>query len=195
MNELKKYLNKTHQYISLHRNEAILVAAGLATIAVLGALFIYGHVTKYAYEPTKACDMFTPEKALDLLGEKIVNVTTNNKEVSIQGDLATSSCGYTNERNDANAMTVAAIKVRSAINDKGAILNKSEYTKSRASNEVENVENIGDEAYYNKTSGQLHIYNNRDWIILNYGTGSDPSSNSIEKAKEFAKVVGLTKTK
>lgn len=193
MNKIREYLKNFKQYVELHRNEAILVGAALATIAVLGALFIYGHVSKYVYEPTKACTLFTPEKALDLLGEKVVNVTTNNKGVSIQGDLATSSCGYTNEKNDASAMTVAAVKVRSAINDKGAILNKSDYTKSRASNEVEDVKKIGDEAYYNKTSGQMHVYKNRDWIILSYGMGSDPASNTIEKATELAKAIGLAK--
>ena len=193
MNDFQKYLNKAKEYISLHRNETILVATAVATLAILGALFVYGHVSKYVYEPTKACDMFTPEKALDLLGEKVVNVTTNSKDAAIQGDLAISSCGYTNEKNDANAMTVAAIKVRSAINDKGAVLNKSDYTKSRASNEVEDVKNVGDEAYYNKTSRQMHVYKNRDWIILSYGIGSDPSSNTVEKATELAKAVGLAK--
>lgn len=193
MNQFRNYLTKTKDYASMHRNEAILVTTAFATIAILGALFVYGHVSKYVYEPTKACTIFTPEKALDLLGEKVVNVTTNNKDVVVQDDFATSSCGYTNEKNDANAMTVAAIKVRSAINDKGAILNKSEYTKSRAANEIQDVKNIGDEAYYNPASGQLHVYSNRDWIILSYSVGSDQKTSTVEKVVELAKAVNLSR--
>lgn len=193
MNQFREYLNKTQQYISLHRNETILVATGFATLAILGALLVYGHISTYVYQPTKACDVFTPEKALDLMGEKIVNVTSNNKDVSIKDNLATSSCGYTNEKSEANTMTVAAIKVRSAINDKGAILNKSDYTKSRAANKVEDVKNIGEEAYFNPASGQLHVYKDRDWIILSYGIGSDPTANTLEKATELAKAVNLAR--
>jgi hypothetical protein len=193
MDRISTYLNNAKQYIDLHRNEVILVGCAVATAGVLGALFVYGHVTKYAYEPTKACDMFTPAKALDLLGEKVVNVTTNNKGVSIEGDLATSSCGYTSENLDMNAMTVAAVKVRSAINDKGAVVNESAFTKTSSASDIQSVENIGEEAYYNPANGQLHVYNNRDWVILSYTVGSDPKSSTLEKVTELAKTVGLAK--
>lgn len=186
-----KRVAKTREYIELHRSEAVLVGAAIATLVILGALFAYGHFSKYVYTPTNACTVFSPDKAIDLIGDKVVNVTTNSKEVAISGDLGTSSCGYTDEKEDMNAMTVAAVKIRSAINDNGAILNKSDFTKARASNEVEIVTGVGDEAFYNTATGLMHVYNNRDWYILNFGLGSDPTSNTVEKTTELARAIGL----
>lgn len=188
MDQIKKYLNDTKQYIELHRNETILVAAAIATLAVLGALIVYGRVTTYVYEPTKACTLFSPDKAIKFFGGNVKNVTTNNGEVSVSSNLATSKCGYVNETSDVNALAPAAIAVRSSINDKGTALNRELFDKSSKSVEVEAVKDVGDAAFYETATGKLHIFKDRDWIILSYGTGSDPS---LEKTTELARTIGL----
>jgi hypothetical protein len=83
-------------------------------------------------------------------------------------------------------MIVAAMTVRSGINDKGVEQNKTEFSVGRPHKNIEIVKDLGDNAYFNQTLGQLNILDGRKWIILSYGVGSAPEANTVDKAVELA---------
>ena len=128
----------------------------------------------------------TPSKAQDLLGEKVISVDT--KGAAISGDIAISKCSYTDSNEVKELMIVAAIAVRSGINDNGVLKNKKDFAASRANDTVENVDGIGDSAYCNPLRGQLNILEGRRWIIVSYGIGTSPETNTVDKAIELANV-------
>jgi hypothetical protein len=187
---MNNYLLATKNFIMTHRKKVIIASAGtVLAIAVLTTavlLFIY-NMPKTAYQPVKACDMFTSAKAQDLLGDKVISVDTKAPVVS--GDTAVSKCSYTDSNPVKDKMMVAAIAVRTGINEDGLKQNKTEFAASKSNNKTEVVENLGDSAYFNKVTGQLNILKDHEWIILSYGVGSTPQDNSLDKAKELAKKI------
>lgn len=175
-----KVLSKKHKDLLVGFGVIAFLAALVGGFAVLAA---QNHVT---YQPVKACDMVTLSEAKDLLGTKTLN-SVNEKPV-IEKDTAVSRCGYTDGNEIQGQMMVAAIIVRSGVNDKGVEQNKAQFIAGKPKKEgIETVEGVGDAAYYSAEIGQLNVLNGRDWLILSYGLGSDPLANTLENAKKLAK--------
>ena len=87
-------------------------------------------------------------------------------------------------------MMVAAIIVRSGVNDDGVEQNKAQFAAGKPKKAgIESVKGVGDEAYYNSELGQLNVLRGRDWLILSYGLGSDPLANTLDDAKKLAHAV------
>lgn len=181
---MNRYLQAVTTYVTTHRNEAVTTAVVAVVFIFVVALFIYDSTPHYVYQPVKACDLLTPAEAQDMLGDKVLSTDANTPVVS--DDTATSKCSYSDENPDKSKMMVAAVAVRSAIDDKGAQQNKVDFATARANNDVEIVKNVGDSAYFNKTSGQLNVLSGHMWLILNYGVGSTPQTNTVDKAVELA---------
>jgi len=184
---MNNLIKTTKTYITTHKRDSIISLVLILIIAGLVALFIYNNLSRIVYQPTDACDMLTPAKAQDLLGEKVISLDT--KGAVISGDVATSKCSYTDENPNKDNMVVAAIAVRSGINDKGVQQNKADFATSRANGTVEDVKNLGDSAYFNPVRGQLNILDDKRWIIISYGIGAAPEANTLDKAIELANVV------
>lgn len=86
---------------------------------------------------------------------------------------------------------VAAVTIRSGINDEGVAKNKSDFAQSNAVNASEDVPGIGDSAFFNGKAGQLNVFKGKSWYIFSYGLGDSPEQNTLEKSLELArKVVG-----
>ncbi len=187
---MKHYVRVAKAYASAHKNILTNGALVILVIAV-AALFVYTTTPHYTYQPVKACDLLTPAEAQDLLGDHVINVDTKAPVVS--DSLATSKCSYTDSpaETDIGDMMVAAVAVRSAVEDEGIAKNKTDFAAAKANNDVEDVKDVGDSAYFNKTNGQLNILDGRSWIILNYGAGSAPETNTVDKAVELAHKVLL----
>jgi hypothetical protein len=174
-------------YIGVHKKVlAISTAITLGFVSLI-ALFIYNNPQIVVYQPTNACNLLTPAKAQSLLGDKVISLSTDAPVVS--GNTAISKCSYTDNNPDKNLMMVAAVAVRSGINDKGIQQNKTEFATSRSSKDVEAVKDLGDSAYFNQTLGQLNIIDGRRWIILSNGLGSTPDTNTLDKTVELAKKI------
>ena len=184
------FLKKLKKYITEH-NEAFIggaIVVGLIVIVAIVAIVSGLSGPRIDYKPVKACDLFTPTEAQKLIGgEKVIGVDT--KDPVIEGNAATSKCSYTDDNADPNQMIVAAVALRSAINDQGVLENKNDFATARANNNVDTVTGIGEDAYYNKVNGQLNILSDKKWIIISYGAGAKPQDNTPEKAVELAKVV------
>lgn len=185
---MKQYIDTAKKFIIKH-DEVFIGIAFVAVIAIAIAAVAYINTPKIVYEPAKACELFTPEEAGSFLGDEILSTEANRPD--IQGDLATSKCSYTDKNPDQAKMLVAAVAIRSGINDEGIAKNKTDFAKAKVANNAEAVKGIGESAYFNKTNGQLNILKGTSWIIISYGVGATPQENTLEKATELAhKVVG-----
>lgn len=186
----KIFLAKQKKYIVEHNELFIGIAIVAGIVIVVAAITIITQLSgpRITYQPVKACDLFTPSEAQKLIGgERVIGVDTKNPV--IDGDTATSKCSYTDDNTVQDQMIVAAVAIRSAINDEGVAKNKDDFATARANNAVDTVTGLGEDAYYNKVNGQLNILSDKKWIIISYGKGSSPQDNTPEKAVELARVV------
>jgi hypothetical protein len=186
---LQKHYRSIRQYVIKHNEQVIgiSIVSGLILLIIVIAIVVQMSGPRIVYQPQEACKLFTPAEAQQLLGENIIG--SNPQDPEIIDNVATSRCSYTDENPDATQMLVAAVAVRSAINDDGLIRNKDEFAAAKANNDADIVTGIGDSAFFNKTNGQLHVLDDKSWIILSYGIGSDQQSNTPEKVSELAKLV------
>jgi hypothetical protein len=178
------YIHTPTTFVASHKKEFITGAAILCGGALLVALYMYNNPPVVVYRPTDACAILTPVEAEQLLGEKVYSVDTKGSLVT--GNIATSKCSYTDQNRDTSKILVAAIAVRSGVNDKGVQQNKTDFTSRRPSNGVETVDNLGDSAYFNLVNGQLNILKGRQWIVLSYGVGTAPEANTLDMALKLA---------
>ena len=162
---------------------AAVVVAVLAIIAAI-ALVIYNSTPKVDYEPTAACSTLTTAEARELLGDNAFNANTN--EPIISGNTATSRCGYTDGNANTQDLIVAAVIVRSGINDNGVEQNKIEFANGTPTQGVEIVTGLGDSAYFNQVNGQLNVLKGRNWFILSNGLGTAPEANTLEDVTALA---------
>ena len=192
---LKHHFHTAKTYIAAKSDTII----GIAVIIIVAALivsivaFIQNSTPRIVYQPAKACDLLTIEKAREMLGNRTLKSGVSDP---VQNEnTATSKCGYTDGNPDTKNLVVAAIVVRSGINDKGVEQNRSEFTSGRPDVDVEIINELGDSAYYNQANGQLNVLDGRNWIIFSYGVGSSTDTNSVEKSVELAKKVLRDQTK
>ena len=184
---MKQYIQAIKTYITTHKKAlAIGTAVILAIVVLITAiiLFIQNSKTKIVYQPANACDLLTPDEARELLGNKSIHSGVQTPVLS--GDTAISRCGYTDGNPDTNNMIVAAIVVRSGVNDKGVAKNKTEFETNQSAKDVESVKNLGDSAYFNKAIGQLNVLSGHEWVIFSYGVGPAPSTNTLDNAVRLA---------
>lgn len=173
---MKQSIETAKTHIVTHQRNYLLGAIGFILVAVLVALFIYNNPQKIVYKPQNACELFTPAKAQDLLGDHVINVNTD--KVTIEGNIGTSKCSYTDSNPNQNQMKVAAIAIRSGINDGGIAENKAGFRGAKAQSGMQPVSGIGNDAFFNPNRGQLNILSDRLWILVSYGVGATPQSNS-----------------
>ena len=182
-------MTETTEPTSYKKELIIGAAVVLAVLVIVGAiaLFIYNSTPKVVYQPAIACDTFTVAEAKEVLGDG--TLSTNNNEPVVSGNTATSRCGYTDGNSNTDSMLVAAIIVRSGINDTGVQQNKTEFANGTPAQAVEIIKDLGDSAYFNQTNGQLNILKGRNWFILSNGLGSAPEANNVEDAVKLAQAV------
>jgi len=187
---IKPYFLSAVQYARTHKKHLLIGALSVVSIiaaVVIVLLYVESQRTKILYSPMNACNLLLEDEARDLLGRRTLQ--SDAKTPVITGDVAVSRCGYTDGNPDVEAMLVAAIMVRSAINDDGVTQNNDDFFASKATDGKEAVDGIGDGAYFDTLRGQLHILDERKWIILSYGTGSAPEANTLDDALALAKKI------
>jgi len=187
---MKDHFNNARQYVLTHKDYFITgswITAAILLIIVVTAVYVYSVSPKIVYKPMHACDLLTPTEAQQLLGDKII--ASKAEKPVVADETATSKCSYTDENPSQGAMRVAALAVRAGINDDGVAKNKADFAIAKQNNAVEVVEGIGDGAYFNTTNGQLNVLDGYNWLIVNYGIGSAPQTNTVEQASELARKV------
>lgn len=185
---MKRYVTRVKEYVFTNPRKVkiALVAFGiLLGAAILGGLFIYNNQSKIIeldYNPVVACTLLTKDEAKELLGRNVID--TNKNAVSVTQSRATSKCSYSDD-NGGN-MAVIGLAVRSAVTKAGIDENKRDFAASKAANQVETVEGVGDEAFYLPANGQLNILKGRAWLLITHGVGDDKSTYTLENAKKVA---------
>ena len=185
---MNTYFQTAKDYVLEHKKEFIRGASIVLAIAViLVGLALYSYNTsqpKIVYEPAPACELLTLDEAKGFLGDATINGV--NSDFVQTGNIVTSRCGYSDGKIDTANAVVIGIAVRSGINDEGIEQNKSQFNNGMPTSNVEIVKDLGDSAYYNQTLGQLNILKQSTWIILSYGPGVSPASNTLEDALKIA---------
>lgn len=187
---MKSHFKTAWQYVLAHRKPVIAIVITVILAAVLAVTLVTAlrpkPAPKLVYQPVKACDLFTTTEAHTLLGKDVVGNVT---DPVVSGDTATSKCSFTSLSIDENAVTVAAVAVRSAVSKKGMSKNTEEFATAAAQSGNQPVTDLGEKAYFNPTRGQLNVLDGRQWIIVSYGQGVAPESNTLDKDTELAGIV------
>ena len=184
---MNHYIQAAKSYLLAHKKDISTAAPIVICLAFLIGIVVYATVRNMpniVYQPVKACDLLTPAKAQDLLGDHVFNV--DSKLPVIAGDNATSKCGFSDANEDANQMAVAAVAIRSGINDKGDAKNKADFRVKKAGANTQVVNDLGDSAYYDLKLGQLNVLDGHNWFIFSNGPGNAPEANTLEKSLELA---------
>lgn len=192
---MNEHVETTKTYIKTHKSELIIGTSVLvAIIAIIAAIIIvvYSSTPKIVYQPANACGLLTMDEAKELMGDGTLNSNSTNPVQS--KNIATSNCGYTDGNPQTEDMIVAAISVRSGVNDDGVAQNKKEFNAGKPTEGIEAVKDIGDDAYFNELSGQLNVIDGKNWILFSYGPGSAPTTNTLEQTMELARKVLPQKT-
>jgi len=194
---MNHYIHAAKNFIVTHKTEAVIIAAAVLILALLTAVFLYNLpkpvVVNVKYKATNACTLFTPDKAESLLGDHVIS-HGDTKPVLSGKNIAISKCGYTDTNPDQNQMRVAAVAIRSAINDEGVQQNKTEFATAKSVPTVQAVDNLGDSAFFDPQLGQLDILDGRMWIIVSYGAGATPQDNTLDNALTLAHKIMPTKS-
>ena len=187
---LMRFINTCLSVLRTHKQYVVtctVVIACVLAAAALILLFVRSSTPKLVYDPVAACSLFTASEARELLG--VTALQSNDTEPEISGDTAISKCGYTDGNRNTEQMVVAAVIVRSGINENGVAENKEDFVRLQPRGSTEIVQNLGDAAYFNLTNGQLSVLDGKQWIIVSYGVGSTPEANTKEDAIRLATVV------
>lgn len=186
--QFQKYTQAVQTYVSAHKKDIQIAAPIIGILVILVGLITLStikNLPNIVYQPTKACDLLTPEKAQSILGDKMKGVDSNDPV--IKGNTAISKCGYNDLNPAAGQLKVLAVGVQSGINDKGVAQNKAGFKQSQKGKTVETVKGLGEEAYFDPVTGSLHILDGQRWVILNYGYGESPQDNSVEQETAIAR--------
>src|SRR5690348_14135180 len=142
---MNKYIQTAKEYLTTRNKEFIIGVSVIVVGAVLIgsiAVYVYTSRPKIVYQPTKACALLSEESAKELLGSKALRSSSKDPVLAESGNTTTSECGYTDGNSDVDNMLVAAISVRSGVNDEGVQLNKREFATNKSSREVEIVKDL-----------------------------------------------------
>lgn len=188
---MNKYIQSVKSYITSSSGKELIIGVsvviGFILLVVAVVLFIQHSGPKIDYQPSVACSLLSKDEAKEMLGDQVLDRAPASP--TLQNDVATSKCSYTDMNPEQDQMKVAAIAVRSAVTDKGTDKNKREFAAAKLNPGMQTVNNVGDNAFFNPELGQLNILKGRDWIILSYGVGADPKSNTLEDAIELSQKV------
>lgn len=137
------------------------------------------------YPPLDACNLLTETNAKTILGtQKVIN-NRSAPTINTATNIGTSKCSYTDMNMD--NMSVIAVAIQSGINDKGVQKIKDDFAASQKNNEVEEVDGVGEKAYYLSIKGQLNVRDDHHWYIFNHSSGDNPTNTTKQQAIDFAK--------
>lgn len=182
---MTKDLNTKKAKLTITKQAQVIVA--VAALLIVGGFFVYKHFAGPEYQPITACQLFSPEEAISLLGDEVVSSSIGPV---IKDKIATSKCSYTNGQKNNGQMSVAAVAVRHALSPTAVSQNKSQFETNLSVKTSKAVDGFGSQAFLDTTRGQLNILNDDTWIIVSYARGAiAPSGTVTEQLKQLANLV------
>ena len=183
---MNNFLDSARGFISRNRVQVITVAIIVAVVCLGAAISIY-QSHRLAYPAVKACSLLTEDIAKELLGEKVIGITSG--EPVTENNIATSKCSYTDSNPSTDDMKVAAVAVLSPRNTNGEETIKTSFQSAKSSSGVQSVREIGDSAFFDKSVGQLNVLNKDIWIKFSFGTGEAIEDTTVDDLLSFAEII------
>lgn len=152
---------------------------------VLIGLFAYNlpKGPEIVYQPLKACELLTPDKAIDFLGGgKVINTEKNTPVIT--ENTAISQCSYSDTSQ--TDLKIVALAVMSAINDDGTQKVKSDFAERQKNRDTTPVNGIGEKAYFDNSTGQLNILLAKQWATISYGSANSQISHTLAETLPVA---------
>lgn len=126
-----------------------------------------------------ACDVLTEDVAKAILGTDISKPDGSIGDIST-ADIAVTNCNYTTNIHATSSSVPKAsgvsVLARVAKTEAGATSNKEQFQSKPAG--VEDVNGIGDNAFYNPAFRQLNVLKGNNWYIVTYYIDSITNANS-----------------
>jgi hypothetical protein len=135
--------------------------------------------TKKPYEVADACQILTKAIAADIWGSG-ANQKQTKPTLTSMGNAT--DCTYT--KKDLK-MSLSILTPRNAGEQKTIISNFT----SLKSIDGQPVSNLGSQAFWSHTYGQLNIIASNRWFVVEYGPANNPSSRTQAQALQVAKAI------
>ena len=144
-------------------------------------------------EGINACDLLTEDVAKIILGDLAKNGELPAGQ-AVTKDIAVSDCVYTARIDPSAPVSLANTKgvsllIRSAKTSKGVDSNNDQFGAFKPSG-VQDVEAIGDNAFFNPEFGQLNVLKDGNWYIVNSYIGN-AGIGTLDSNKELANLLNL----
>lgn len=183
---MKDFWEKTKLFISRNLAQVVTVAIIIALVSLGAAVSIY-QSHRLAYPATEACSLLTEATAKQVLGEKVIGITSG--EPITEGDVSTSKCSYTDANPVEAEMKIAAIAVLSPRNASGETTITSSFQSAKSSSGIQAVRDIGDSAFFDKSIGQLNVLVDDIWMKFSYGPAESVEATTVDSQLDFAKLI------
>ena len=135
-----------------------------------------------------ACDVLTSERASRILGP-VADIPTSTAAATTDGDAAVTSCTYlAADRNERGGRVTVGLVVRTALSDAGAVDNRRRFEPAQLPDGAEQVDGLGDRAFWAPGLGQLNVLADDQWFVVTYG-GIDPRENTLSATRRAAGVI------
>lgn len=140
-----------------------------------------------------ACDILTSTIAKQILGDAAVKSIAPASQISTK-DVSISDCVYTARIDPSGAVSTSNTKgvnvlVRAAKTSAGVESNKSQFGSNKPAG-VQDVDVIGDAAFFNPQYGQLNILKGGNWYIVTNYSGT-AGVGTMESDKQLADLIEL----
>lgn len=135
-----------------------------------------------------ACDVLTEKVVKEIIGQEVQKIATPASGIGT-ADNSVSNCNFITKMSEAVTseepkLSGASLLVYAAKTPAGAESNKLQFKEKPA--DVQPVEGIGDDAFYNPDFRQLHVLKGSNWYVVTSYKDSILNS-SLESNKELAK--------
>ena len=140
---------------------------------------------KAAFTTYEACKLLTKEKAASLLGTSAT--LGMEPSPSNSDDLKVTNCVYNNNAGDIRDIVSISLLVRTPLTQAGADSNMETFSNTSAIGETI-VDEYGEKAMWNSTTGQLNILKDKNWIIITFGK-AQPNLRTLDDAKKAADIL------
>jgi hypothetical protein len=140
-----------------------------------------------------ASDVLTAAIAGQILGDAAAKADLPAGRVSTK-DVSVSSCVYTARIDPQGARGIrntkgVSVLVRAAKTSAGADSNKSQFSVNKPVG-VQDVDGLGDKAFFNPQYGQLNILKGGNWYIVSSYSGS-VGRGTVESCRQLADLLAL----
>lgn len=143
-----------------------------------------------SFKSVKACDVLTLDDAKRVLGSNAQPGDTTANTIVENSEMTLTSCSFLiSDGAIPPNSKVASLQARSAKTQIGATSNKSPFGPGGKPANVQDISNLGELAYWNPEFGQLSIFKNNNYYIIQVGNPNKASERTVADSKKLADII------